>query len=442
MSSWTGDVDDDEESEDEEDSQEEQTFEETFLEAVESDSISEIPELDLLEGIEEVDDEEALRKAWLDLDGERESIVENRIEELTGQSPSEENEADEDGAEEQESDSSGWGGSGSEESDESTDDPEPEINSGEEMEEEADTDDSDSDESVEETTGGPPEPSNAMTLEEASEKSRRWKIMVWGPPKLFKTHFAYTMPEPIAFLDLEGKADDLAQKFAGKEIRIWQPNEMEAEPDTKFRRAKKALDEAIEWLDWHRKENGEVGTIVVDSMTLVWEWAQTHHKLENYPLKDEDEVELSANFKSSQESDWAVIKEYHNGEFREKITDSNYHFYWTAMERESFEETFGDEENRRFMEPKGEPDNDYKVDTEIHARKDKDRGKVGDLIGSNYVDNMFVGLKKPTYPKVRDAIQRIEEAEVAEDPVSRSKLADEIEAEAIIDYDPQVFIQQ
>jgi hypothetical protein len=266
--------------------------------------------------------------------------------------------------------------------------------------------------------------------------------MVWGPPKLFKTHFAYTMPEPIAFLDLEGKADDLAKKFTGKNIQIWQPKDMEADPDTKFRRAKKALHEALNWLDWYRENEGKVGTIVVDSMSLMWEWAQFHHKIENYPLKDPEEVDLSANFQSSQESDWSIVKEYHNGEFRELITDSPYHFYWTAMERVSFEKTFDDDDNRQIMEPRGEPNNDYKADTVIRARKDSERGKVGDLVGSNFTDNVFVGLRKPTFPTVKDAIERIENAEAGSSDVSRSQMADDIDAEAIIDFDPQMYVEQ
>lgn len=451
MSSWTGDVDDSEESEsdDQEESQEEQDFEERFLEAVEEGSLTDIGELELLEGIEEVEDEDALRQAFLSLGGEKQNIVKNRIEDLTGESPEEEESSEDDSEEEESDSSSGWGGSEVDDEEDDAEDSEaaqPSIESAEEIEEQSEEEDSESDEDgaeePESDSSGPPKPSNAISPAEAAERDRRWKIMVWGPPKLFKTHFAYTMPEPVAFLDLEGKADDLAKKFKDKNVQIWQPKSMEAEPDTKFRRALKALNEALEWLDWHRENEGQTGTIVVDSMSLMWEWAQVHHKLENYPLKDEDEVELSSNFNSSQESDWAVIKEYHNGEFREKITDSPYHFLWTAMERVNFEQTFEEGSDVQIMEPTGEPKNDYKADTIIHARKDPDRGKVGDLTGSNFTDNVFVGLKKPTFPKVRDAVEAIERAESSENPKSRSELAKEIDAETIIDYDPQTYVQQ
>lgn len=454
---------DDVESSEEEDSTEEEEpafgvqFEKAILGTGEPGDIS---ELQLNQNLDEVEDEEVLRQAWLQFGGEKRNLVENRLEslgvDLPGDGEGEEESSDADGddsdhsedSEETEDDSSdnSWGGSteDDEEDGESPDDSEaaqPSIESVEDMEEESDEESSQSEESADSggSGNGPPVPASAVGPDELMDRDRRWKIMTWGPPKLFKTHFAYTMPEPIAYIDTEGKADDILSKFSGKEIQFWRPDEMTAKPDTKFRRVKKALDEALEWLDWWYENEGKIGTIVVDSMSLVWEWAQRHHKLENYPLKDAEEVSLSSNFQSSQESDWAVIKEYHNGEFRERITDSRYHFYWTAMQRVSFEETFEDEDNRQIYEPKGEPNNDHKVDTIIRARKDKERGKVGDLVGSNFTDNVFVGLKKPTYPKVQKAINEIMAAEGSDDSVDRSELAKSVGAEAIIDYDPQKY---
>lgn len=293
-----------------------------------------------------------------------------------------------------------------------------------------------------EDSDGPPTFANSLSLSEAADIDRRWKIMIWGPEKMYKSHFGFTMPEPIAYLDLEEKADDIAGKFSEtKDVRIWQPKTMEAEPDTRFRRAKKCLEQAIEWLDWYRENEGRRGTIVVDSMSQMWEWAKSHHKIENYPMTDPEDIELSANFTSSQESDWAVVKQYHNGEFRNLITESSYHYYWTCMQREDFDEIIEGEANQKFYEPRGEPNNNYKVDTVIRARTDRDRGKVGDLIGSNYVDNVFVGLKKPEFPKVKEAIERIEEAEKSDEQIVRNELSEEIGVETIIDYDPQLYVR-
>lgn len=423
---WTGDVDDSDEPDEEQGTE---SFTEKLAEAVEEGSPSDIPELELLENVDEVEDEDLLREAWLQLDGEKENIVKNRIEDLGGSVDS----SDDDG--EVSEDDAGWGG-GEDDADES-DDPGMTIESGEELDEVDSTKESEPTPDSDSSTGA------GLDMDDLLQRQRRWKIMVWGPPKTFKTHFGLTMPEPIAFLDLEGKVEDTLRTFPRDlDIKVWKPMEMEADPDTKFRRTKKALMQALEWLEMRQERDGDTGTLVVDSMSQVWEWAQIHHKIENYPLKDPDEVELSANFTSSQESDWAVVKEYHNGEFRDLIVESDFHYYWTAKEREEFNESFDDEQNRRFMEPKGEPDNDYAIGTEIRARKDKDRGKVGDLQGSNYVDNHFAGLEKPTFPKVKKAVEEIEQAEASDGDTSRAQVADEIGAEAVIDYDPQVYTQQ
>lgn len=415
--SWTDDVD----TADDPEESTENGFTTKLQTHVEDGVASEIDEIEYADNLEEVEDEELLRRAYIQMDGnghsEKKNLVENRINALGGEVTGEDD-------------------SGS---------PEPAIETAEEIEDdsqgEEEENDSQASQGTSENSRGPPEPESGMTLEETQAIERRWKVLCWGPPKIFKTHMGFTMPEPIAFLDLEGKADDVAGKFSDKDIRVWQPKRMEAEPDTKFRRAKKALNEALEWLDWYWENEDQRGTIVVDSMSLMWEWAQIHHKIENYPLKDPETVELSANFKSSQESDWAVIKEYHNGEFRDRITDSPYHFYWTAMQRVEFEESLSDDENRRFLEPTGEPKNDYKADTIIRARKNKDRGKVGDLVGSNFTDNVFVGLTRPTFPDVREAIEAIEQAEAGDEAISRSDLADEIGVDAVINYDPQVYVQ-
>ncbi len=445
---WGDDVEDSEEDEQDEESgiPEIPDFPKTFEKAVRgSGSITDFDEEQLENQIDEIDDIDLLKEAWMQAGGPRRETIESQIHDLGGDVKEKSDassekaddesaeEEDEDDSDEEESSDGGWGSSDDDDSEEA---PEPSVESVEDME---DDDAGESKGSAQNESsgdlsdsGGPPVPENSITVKEAADRDRRWKIMVWGPPKLFKTHFCYTMPEPIAFIDLEGKADDIASKFAGKEIQVWQPKDMTANPDTKFRRAKKALDEALEWLDWHRENNGEIGSIVVDSMSLMWEWAQVHHKLENYPLKDEEEIDLSSNFNSSQESDWAVIKEYHNGEFRERITDSPYHFCWTAMERVDFEQTFEEGSDQQIMEPTGEPKNTYKADTIIHARKDPDRGKVGDLTGSNFTDNVFVGMEKPTFPKVSDAIERIQGAESSDNPDSRSEISDQIDAAELV----------
>lgn len=251
-------------------------------------------------------------------------------------------------------------------------------------------------------------PEGAMSIDEMNERERQWKMLVWGPPGLFKSHFAYSMPEPIAYIDLEGKAQDISHKFGDKEIYFWQPDD--------FRGAQEALAEGLDFLEAYKKEHGDTGTVVIDSMSLAWEWAKTAYKKESYPMKSEEdlkEVTLSSNMGSSQESDWQHIKGMHNSEFRHWMTDSEFHFLWTAGETEDYASVMsGDSDsNGTPMTDDGEKNNAHKADSIIRARYGDDGTKVGDLVKSNFTDNKFRGLERPTFDKVTDTIEDIEEAE-------------------------------
>lgn len=467
---WTGDVEDDDDGDDGEGVEE--GFVVTLQDHVDEGTVTEISELEFVKNLDDIENASLLQQAYAQIEGtgnkEKANLVQNRLMEVAendGTDDSDAEEAEDEGTEDEDpgdddpdesDDSNGWGGSTpdeveeedeeDEEEDEEEVDPEepaePPVERLDETEgedtEEIEGADPEPESALSEPSSGPPEPASGITPEEASELDRRWKIMVWGKPGLFKTHFAFTAPEPIAFIDLENKAHDIVQKFSNREIRIWQPAKMEAEPDTQFRRAKKALDEALEWLDWWYENEDTRGTIVVDSISLMWEWAQWHHKLENYPMKDPEDVELSANFGSSQESDWGAVKEYHNNEFRSKILDSPFHFVWTAMSSPDYSASLDSEDPRdNPVEAEGERNNIHKVDSALRARKNSDGGKVGDLTKSNYTDRQFMGLKRPTFPKFRDAIEAIEEAEASEQPVDLD--LNELGIERIIRGDPQYY---
>ena len=68
---------------------------------------------------------------------------------------------------------------------------------------------------------------NAMDVNEASEQESQHKIMCWSDEGQGKTHFGYTMPDPICFIDTENKADDIAHKFEDKDVYIWQPEDFD-----------------------------------------------------------------------------------------------------------------------------------------------------------------------------------------------------------------------
>lgn len=266
-------------------------------------------------------------------------------------------------------------------------------------------------------------PEGAMTIDEMNQKERQWKMLVWGRPGLFKSHFAYTMPEPIVFIDLENKAEDISHKFSHKEVYFWQP--------TDFREAQQALAEGLDFLEKVKDQRGDTGTVVIDSMSLAWEWAKTAYKRETNPMKSEDDlkdVTLSSNMGSSQDSDWQHIKGMHNSEFRQWMTDSQFHFLWTAGEKEDYASVMSGEADGTPMMADGEKDNPHKADSVIRARYDGGQ-KVGDLVKSNFTDNKFAGLERPTFSKVAEVIESIENAEASQDGIKKSDLEGEFEVE-------------
>lgn len=268
-------------------------------------------------------------------------------------------------------------------------------------------------------------PEGALSVEDMVQRERRWKVLVWGPPGLFKSHFCYTMPEPIAYVDLENKAQDIVHKFRKKEIYFWQP--------TNFREAQEDLAEALDYLEAVRDETGQVGTIVVDSMALSWEWAKTAYKKEAYPMKDENDVTLSSNMGSSQESDWQHIKGMHNSEFRQWMTDSQFHFCWTAGEKEDYASVMSGESDSKTtpMKAEGEKNNEHKADSIIRAREDENGNKIGDLVKSNFTASKFKSLQRPTFEKMRDVIEGIEEAESSQKGVKKSELESDFDVEIV-----------
>jgi hypothetical protein len=238
----------------------------------------------------------------------------------------------------------------------------------------------------------------AMTLEEAQEKDYRWRMMVWGSPACGKSHFAYTMPSPIAFIDTEGKAEDIAHKFEG-DVVIYQPQDYEEALDS--------LKSAIEALDIIRSQTGKVGTIVVDSMSIMWEWSQQHYVDIYHPGKDVEDV----NFKSGLQgnSDWKQIKRFHNKEFRQRMLDTPYHILWTAMREDDYEKVFDNGETAD--KPGGEKNNRHKIDQVIRLKQNSEGRRVGHLQKSGFIRHEYRGLEYPTFDKHRAIVEAIAEAE-------------------------------
>lgn len=253
---------------------------------------------------------------------------------------------------------------------------------------------------------GIPTPESARTFDEGDDE-RIWRVMPWGEPGTGKSHFGLSMPEPVAFIDTEGSVGAISPKFASKESAVWQP--------TTYGEAVDAMEEAIEWLQQWLDTEGKRGTIVVDSMTDMWEWSQSEYVRRYMPMKDPDEVDATDFTSKMQEkgggpSQWQKIKRLHNAKFRNVIVDSDFHLCFTCRSADNIKESMETDISRTPKKPKGETDNEYFTDFVIHLREEG--GSVyGHLEKSLLTKNKFRDMEWPTFDKMRQVVLDIYEAE-------------------------------
>lgn len=254
---------------------------------------------------------------------------------------------------------------------------------------------------------------DALTSSEAAERERRWTTMVWAEPGMGKSHFSMSGQSPVCVIDTEGKADELAHKFSNEgpydDPFIFQPSDFDG--------AKEALHQALSLLDAFREEEGVIGTLAVDSMSVMWGWSQQKYVDKFYPhAEDPSEVELKTGFGSGK-SDWKQIKNYHNVQFRQPMIDSPYHLVWTAMSEDDYDAQIN-EGNRDAEKPAGEKENVYKVDEVIRLKEGNDGAPIGELQKSGKVKHRYTGLRYPTFDKHRKLIEAIDEAEAGNGSIS------------------------
>lgn len=347
--------------------------------------------------------DEAIEEAEEDNDIPEEDVMDGEIEDIIQEAEEEQTQQENDTSQEEDSEDM-------EEEIELNDTPTPNSDSNEDEDTSEQNEDSNEQMDVEETDlsvdlGGVAE--NAMTKEEADAQDRRQGIMIWGDPGMGKTHFAYTMPNPVCIIDTEGKSDDISHKFDGTgngDPFIWQPSDYDG--------AVQALNEAFEVLERFKQQAGITGTIVVDSMSIMWDWSQQKYVDFAYPTKDDvEEVEFSSSMGRSGESDWKQIKRYHNVKFRQRIIDSPYHFCWTQMRGDDYAAVMEGEAQTPPDKPVGEKENVYKANYIINVREDDDGAPVGNLEKSALTKHNYTGLRYPTFDKHNDILQGLDAIE-------------------------------
>ena len=259
---------------------------------------------------------------------------------------------------------------------------------------------------------------NAMDVTEASEKESQHKIMCWSDEGQGKTHFGYTMPGPVCIIDTENKADDIAHKFSDKDVYIWQPSD--------FDEACQHRDEALNFLSEYLSQTGEKGTIVVDSMAVMWEWSQYKFIEEWYPNTPPEDVNIEL-------QNWPKIKEYHNKHFRKPFENCDFHVYWTSTRKDDISEVISNDDVKEAPDkPGGEKENVYKVNSIIRLYLNSNGVPVGDLQKSGLTRFKYIGLERPTYPKHIEMLEEIERIES-----KGVENVGDVKSEYSLDYDVQ-----
>jgi O6-methylguanine-DNA--protein-cysteine methyltransferase len=248
--------------------------------------------------------------------------------------------------------------------------------------------------------------SGGVSVNEAADMEKRWSMLVWSDPGKGKTHFGYTTKEPVCIIDTEGKAHHLSDKFTDKTVRLFQPSDYDEALD--------ALHDALDLLHDVYEKHGRVGTIVVDSMSIMWEWSQQKYVDKFYRGKDVDEVEFSSAIGSGGQSDWKQIKRYHNVKFRQAILDSPFHFVWTAMSADDYEAAIENDINFTPKKPSGEKNNEYKASEVLRLRENDAGDTVGELEKSDKIKHHYTDLNDPDFPKHKEVVEAIKNAEAGD----------------------------
>lgn len=231
------------------------------------------------------------------------------------------------------------------------------------------------------------------TLVEA-KVNRGLKILSYGNFSTGKTHFALSSPKPIFIIDTENGASPLADKFPdAKVINIanMENNSIDEKDEVKnFDNYINAIDYLVSLPD------EQVGTIIIDSMSDIWELAQAYAKIKIFKIPIEQRL--------AQQFDWGIINKLYMNPFK-KLINKKCNVIFTARESEVYD---GPGKPSGRFGPKCQKKTPYLVDIVLYhqlkfmnkqlqfeAKIEKCRQK-GELIGKI--------IENPTLNKIQDML--------------------------------------
>lgn len=155
--------------------------------------------------------------------------------------------------------------------------------------------------------------------------NRGLKILSYGNYNTGKTHFALSSEKPIYIIDTENGASPLADKFP--DANVINISNMDSD-NTEEKDEVKNFENYIEAVDYLCSlPDEEIGTIIIDSISDIWEWAQAYGKIKVFKLSIEDR--LKAQF------DWGVINRLYKSQLT-KLINKNCNLVLTARETEIY----------------------------------------------------------------------------------------------------------
>jgi len=237
-------------------------------------------------------------------------------------------------------------------------------------------------------------PIEFKTLKDA-KVDRGIKILSYGNYNTGKTHFALSSDEPIFIIDTENGAAPLADKFPNAKViniaNMGTDNIDEKDEVTNFENYQNAVNHIVNLPD------AEVGTVIIDSISDIWDWAQAYGKVKVFKIKVEDRL--------NQQWDWGVINKLYLKPLQ-RLINKNCNLIVTAREAEAYD---GPGKPSGRYTPKCQKKTPYWVDIvlyhqmrfinkqiQFHAKVEKCRQK-GELAGTS-IDN-------PNLNKIKELIK-------------------------------------
>ena len=199
------------------------------------------------------------------------------------------------------------------------------------------------------------------SLNEANQK-RGYKLAIYGDYATGKTHFALTAPEPIYIIDTEIGAAPLAYLFKDKDVKILDIAEKDG--SVSFEK----YQEAVKFLSKQK----EIGTVIVDSATDIWAFAQEYAKTKIFKIKPQQRL--------AQQWDWGVINKLYLKELLTLIK-LNCNLILTARAQEAYA---GAGQPTGIFNPHWMKKTGYWVDFVLYNTKQID--KIGNLTFTTKVD--------------------------------------------------------